>query len=406
MYYFTMARNILDRGVFGIGSELSFFRTPGYPAFLAAILLFPGDWRMNVAIVQSAITIGAAVYTFISMRDSHRVLGTALALILVVAPFEIYFDFALSAESLYRNLTLIIMMFAYHHLYRLNCINGVLVGVLLACLILVRQTFFLFPLALAAAIVLLRGRKAIGFVCVSLMVCGLTLQPWYLRNATSPNGGYFLSRGVLPKLLWTGTWFKGGTDLPGGWLTSNFRGNPLLVYDPGLPDGDFPDYAFDSNKEKKEVIEAIEKSDDEKIKQIAIARILRSPTKVFLTWLQRSPYMWTGSRIQRHMLHFRDNQMLWKAFTASMFFLNIFIVVLGTAGMLISLILNDSTRFFITPVVYTYAVYLPLYNTEPRYSSGVLCFLYLFNLVALLYLCARRRNNRRVSGALCDRVAE
>ena len=69
MYYLTMAENIFDHGTFGIGSELSFFRTPGYPAFLSALLLLPGDWHTNIVIVQSIITIGVAVYIFIATRD-------------------------------------------------------------------------------------------------------------------------------------------------------------------------------------------------------------------------------------------------------------------------------------------------------------------------------------------------
>ena len=187
------------------------------------------------------------------------------------------------------------------------------------------------------------------------------------------------------------------STLEGDWLTKlDPRTNPLLSYDPVLPNGDFPDYAFSNTKEKNEIIEAIQNKDDAKIKQIAIGRILEHRTREFIAWVKRSPYMWFRSRIQRHMLYFRDSQTLWTAFAAVMFMLNIFVVVFGATGLLISVISKDASRIFVVPILYIWAIYFPLYNTEPRYTSGVLCFMYLFDVVALFYILRLRRCGGRL----------
>ena len=374
-YYMNMAHNIWNYGVYGTGKNLNFFRVPLYPAFLSTILFFPGDWHKNIVVAQSIITIIVSVYVFLTLRRTNGVVAAAWSMIFVTSPFEIFYDFSVMSESIFRNISIILMLYVYHRFSKLDLKAAIIIGLLLGTLTLVREIYALFFIVLFGAIIFFQGRKAVGFALAASVVFGLTLAPWVLRNAAAPNGGYFVSRSIFGAALWTGTWMKDST-LPGDWLT---RG--------GLPgaDADFPDYAFRSDPEKKEALEAIEAGKDNKLRDIAVARILANPVKIITTWAERAPYMWFRSRIQRHMLFMRDNAPQWMAFSAAMFISNLFVVVFGVIGLVISLCSKMSIRIFSVPILYTAMIYMPMYNTEPRYSSGALAFMYLFDVVAALY---------------------
>ena len=187
-------------------------RTPGYPAFVAAVYTVSGVSHLAVAIAQTGVFAAICLVVYgIARRVTSERLALAAAAATALFPPIPYFG-ALVLTEVWTTLVLSCAL--------LVCLRATgsgqirtfaAAGLLFGCTTLVRPAFVLLPFGLAVGMPLLvpaeRGtRRRLAGWAVLALASGLTLLPWltynyaYLGQFTlSPAGG--VGRG-----LWEGSW--------------------------------------------------------------------------------------------------------------------------------------------------------------------------------------------------------
>lgn len=191
-------------------------RTPGYPAFVAAVyLVFGVGNQLAVAVCQAVVFALLCLLVLALARrvtDDRTATGAAL-LTALFSPLP-YFG-ALALTELWTAFVATLAMLA--------CLRAVqtkatatfaLAGLLLSLTTLVRPAFVLLPFFLAISVpVLVRGQRdarALRGWATLALVAGLTLMPWFAYNyvnlgtlTLSPAGG--VGRGTW-EAAWQGRW--------------------------------------------------------------------------------------------------------------------------------------------------------------------------------------------------------
>lgn len=214
--YLTLARSMLDgRGLefsdprFG---ELVFaHRTPGYPAFLAAL----GANVTAARVLQCLIDVSTVLATFLLARRFMPSRWALLASTLVaVQPFLVYFSSLLLTETIFTAMLawslVLLTVDRSHRLARVGWFAGVL---LLAVSVLVRPSAIALPVVLGIG-AMFAGRVALlprrywplPAGATALVLTALVLLPWAYRNHgavgawvwTSSNDGLTLYDGLHP----------------------------------------------------------------------------------------------------------------------------------------------------------------------------------------------------------------
>lgn len=191
-------------------------RTPGYPAFVAAVsLVFGADNQMALVIAQAVVF---AALCLIVVAIARRVTSERNALLAgfltaLFPPFP-YFA-ALALTELWTTFAASLAM--------LMCLRAVqtgrarsyaLAGVLFSLTTLIRPAFVLLPFFLAIAVPVLvrsqRNRRAIVGWATLAVAAAITLAPWFTYNyvhlgrfTLSPAGG--IGRGLW-EASWQGRW--------------------------------------------------------------------------------------------------------------------------------------------------------------------------------------------------------
>jgi hypothetical protein len=187
-------------------------RTPGYPAFVAAIYRGFGEGNdLAVAIAQAGVFAGICLAVYALARRLMRepiaygaAMGTAL-----FSPLP-YFG-ALVLTELFATFVLTLAM--------LLCVQAALsgrlqqyttAGVLFGVTTLVRPGFVLLPFFLAIAMpVLVRAHRTRahlrGWVVLAI-AAGLTLVPWFTYNYVNLGSFTLSPAGGIGRGLWEGTW--------------------------------------------------------------------------------------------------------------------------------------------------------------------------------------------------------
>jgi 4-amino-4-deoxy-L-arabinose transferase-like glycosyltransferase len=187
-------------------------RTPGYPAFVAAVYVIAGVGNDTaVAIAQAFVFTLICLATFaIARRAGGNRAGTAAALGMTVFPTVPYFGALVLTEVWTTLLASLAMIVCLRAAQTLRVSLFVLAGVLFGVTTLIRPVFILLPFFLAGGVPILvrahRTRVALSRWAVLVGVACLTLLPWFTYNyvhlgrfTISPAGG--IGRG-----LWEGSW--------------------------------------------------------------------------------------------------------------------------------------------------------------------------------------------------------
>jgi hypothetical protein len=187
-------------------------RTPGYPAFVAAVYKVFGDGNDLAVVIAQAFLFAAiclAVYALARRVSSERVaLGAACATALF-APLP-YFGALVLTELFTTFVLTVAMLVAMRAAQEKRIVLYAAAGVLFSLTTLVRPAFVLLPFGLAAGMPLLarpqRTRAALAGWAALAVAAALTLAPWFTYNyvhlgrfTLSPAGG--IGRG-----LWEGSW--------------------------------------------------------------------------------------------------------------------------------------------------------------------------------------------------------
>lgn len=297
-------------------------RPPLYTLFLSATL--PVGWWFPL-VLQSALTIGAGVATALVFPGRA---GFIAGLVYATCPFFALFDIRLLSESLYLNL----LWLGWLALFRKQSVGA---GLLVGLAILTRDTLALLPLF---TLVFLRTKPA----AVMTLVAYLTILPWVAYNGS-------LSQGRMGLNLWAGTWERNGD-----WYLN------------GLDRPQFPAYAFRSLAEEQFVRSRW--PDDDALRRAAVARMAADPAATALTWAERYPRLWIGTRSDHVTFRAQRGGAIWTAEKLGLLALDIALLVFGLWG------LRRPQWLFVPPIAYAGLVAIP-FHAEARYTLFALPFL-------------------------------
>ncbi len=187
-------------------------RTPGYPAFVAAVYRVAGVG--NDLAVTSVQAVAFAVLCVLVFLVGRRALGeraglSAAALVALFSPLP-YFGGLVLTELWTAFVATAAVLQCFRAVQRRGLGDFILAGVLLSATTLVRPAFFLLPFFLAIGMPLLvkreRERQALGRWAALALAAAITMLPWFTYNyvylgqfTLSPAGG--VGRG-----LWEGSW--------------------------------------------------------------------------------------------------------------------------------------------------------------------------------------------------------
>lgn len=187
-------------------------RTPGYPAFVAAVYLVAGVGNhMAVAVAQAGVFAVLVVLVYLLAR---RAAGERAGLIAAGAtalfpPFP-YFG-ALVVTELWTTFVataaaLVCLRAAQTH----RLMDFAWAGVLFSAATLVRPAFALLPFFLAAGVPIFsrparQGRAIAGWSALALAAV-VTLAPWFAYNYVNLGDVTLSPAGGLGRGLWEGTW--------------------------------------------------------------------------------------------------------------------------------------------------------------------------------------------------------
>ena len=291
--YAQMARNILEQHVYSHATEApytpSLIRLPGYPLFLAGIYSIFGHTnntavRISQAVLDTASCLLIALIAFQWEPDEKRkqAAATAALAFAVVCPFSTIYTATILSETPTIFLALAMCLTAtlafksrvLRRSLKLWAVTGIISGIA----VLFRPDSGLFAAAIGITLVgdtLLRAQgqpaedrktearsrliRAIVLGGVFSAAFAVVLTPWTIRNkrlfgvfqplapAHAEMPGEFVPRGYL---AWLRTWIEDQRYI--GPVLWKLEEAPISI-------DDFPESAFDSNQEKRQVTALLEK---------------------------------------------------------------------------------------------------------------------------------------------------
>lgn len=165
--YYRIAQNVVAHGTFSQGQAPPLtpdtWRTPGYPAFLAAAMLVVGDSPSGLVLVQQALSVFNVALVFWLARPWMSDRRAALAaLLFLVEPYHLYYSLWLLATTVFTT-TLLLAWWAWHRALEARRVTWLaLPAMLVGGLVLVRPVASLVPLALLPGLFIWALRRRTG----------------------------------------------------------------------------------------------------------------------------------------------------------------------------------------------------------------------------------------------------
>lgn len=187
--YLKLAMNIYENAAYHIPSEptLDFFRTPGYPGFVALIYLLPGGSLNDLALIQFSIVILTAIFVyFIGKELGQELVGFLAGILVLLSPNALFWSVTYMTETIFTCGLVFAFLLMIKVIYG-KCWIG-WVGILLGFITLIRPIGLILILlwALWFFVYILKesGRRtATKRTVVLLLMSALILLPWFIRNA-------------------------------------------------------------------------------------------------------------------------------------------------------------------------------------------------------------------------------
>jgi hypothetical protein len=317
-FYIELAWNWLKNRVYGFPVKGVLtpvdMRTPGYPAFLAAIFAFAGNSARAVMLVQAVVDVAtcfviALIAARVSPREYRGRVAIAALWLAALCPFTANYTAVVLTETLTIFLTALAILVLLHTEIGAGEDDGfagsagwslfgnpwLLAGIVVGLGTLVRPET---PLVLFAAGLILIGkwwrprdwRKLLRAGVLMGIGLILPLAPWAARNwrvfhevrflapRYSELPGEYTPHGFID---WTNTWLWRFRDV---YLTH------WKLNDEEIPIDDIPAYAFDSPEERARVSDLLDEYNEEltvgpeldsKFREIARERTGRHPLRTY-----------------------------------------------------------------------------------------------------------------------------
>jgi len=187
--YLKLAENIYENAAYQIPSEptLDFFRTPGYPGFVAFIYLLPGGSLNDLALIQFSIVILTAIFVyFVGKELGQERVGFVAGVLVLLSPNALFWSVTYMTETVFTCGLVFVFLLMIRVIYGKGWIGWV--GILLGFLTLIRPIGLILILlwALWFFVYILKEsgkRAAIKSTVVLSLMSALILLPWFSRNA-------------------------------------------------------------------------------------------------------------------------------------------------------------------------------------------------------------------------------
>jgi len=190
--YLSFARAISGEGELGPGGDGSdLVRTPGYPLFLAAIMLLPGELIGNIAMAQTMVSFFTGLLIFLLLRDMKSTkIGLVGLIIYLVDPVSIMWSGMVYTETLFTFFLILLVYLIYLWWKRQSRYLLIITGIFLAIASYVRPigAVLIIPtfLFLIYAELQSKEKKRLRNIGINLALVFFTYSilttPWTLRN--------------------------------------------------------------------------------------------------------------------------------------------------------------------------------------------------------------------------------
>ena len=198
--YYRIARNLAEHGRFSQDEGEPFtpdtWRTPGYPLFLASLMLLLGTSPAVLVIVQHLLGVLNAYLLYVNAERRMSPRRAAVAAVLfAMEPYQLYYTFWLLATTWFVTVAMLLWWAWDRAIRRADAWPYGAAGLLAGLWVLVRPVAAFVPLLLLAGLIwhALRGRRrdsgavaatTVDWRCVGLFAAGVVVAvaPWMARN--------------------------------------------------------------------------------------------------------------------------------------------------------------------------------------------------------------------------------
>ena len=381
-YYYNAAINFIETGIISNDSMKSiptFYRPPLYIIFLASCLYISNYSIFFVQIIQILMSIATCLLATrisakLNLKCSHIVF-----ILTIFSPFDAMYANKLLSE----NLTIFLLMLSFFFLTFSKANRGLFFsGIAIGLCCLTRDSFLLLSPFMCIIIFFFYKNTLTQKIIKSLIILITTIiviAPWSYRNYLISDDFVPITKGRLGLGIFLGTW-----AIDGEWSKIHI----------GLNEIKFPEEAYWNPNEKKLIESEMQKGKNfvqmENIYfDIAIKRILNEPARVLKNYLLRSPKFFIGTRtdlFDHNKNYFQRYSLNWYLIKSFFWGINFIILIFGLIGILLSLKNKNKVLILSIPLIYSFAVHIPLNSYEIRYSQPTLNFLIIFGSIYLKLL--------------------
>ncbi len=189
--YLIATDNLLERGAFSLRKEAPFepdaFRTPGFPAFAAALKGVFGGYGAVSAAQVLLIFIAAFLLFRIGERIHSRGIGFFAAAVFLLDPSTIFYSFTVLSDALFVFLLVAAVYLLFFSRWERAWARYAAAGAALGAAVLVRPIGIFLPILFAAAYAAMRARESgraemLRAAGVFIAAGAIIFVPWMARN--------------------------------------------------------------------------------------------------------------------------------------------------------------------------------------------------------------------------------
>jgi len=212
--YILLAQNLLQHGVFSLSHHAPFvpesFRAPGYPFFLAALLVVVQSTTAAL-VIQTILLAVAPVLLYILIRPLGERGAFWSAIVFALEPVRLFYSASLLSDTLFMCALLLSLIVLLKAVERSSWQLYALCGALCGAGVLMRPIAILLPVIYALyALYSIRSHRSV--VAVLLAAALLVALPWSLRNHALFGSWNISSVGTANLVLYNAPEFVAFTD--------------------------------------------------------------------------------------------------------------------------------------------------------------------------------------------------